>query len=403
MPDFSYSAKTTAGEHTEGVIQATTHQEALRQLTQRSLFPVKVRVQAVNRASFSLRNRVSTEVVADHLTQMSDLLTNGVSLLETLKILSEQALSPQLKMVLAEIHDDVADGQNLDDAFAKHPRIFSTLTVSMIKAGMEGGFLEESLSRVSGFLEKQAALKSKIIGALTYPMVLIGVGVCLMIGMVAFIVPMFEVFFDKLIQSGVGLPTVTRVLIFVSNGLVKYGLLMVLGIAGVIYGIRKFAATSFGREFFDAYKLRIPMAGIVFRESAISRFCRVLGTLLHNGVPILKSLKIAGESVGNVVLQKAIFEAAENVVAGNRLSDPLEKSGFLTPQVLAMLRVAEESNSLDSVLVKISDRMDNKIERTLDSLVRLIEPIILLIVGAMVMGIILGVLLPIFDLTSTID
>ena len=224
-----------------------------------------------------------------------------------------------------------------------------------------------------------------------------------MIALVVFIVPMFEVYFEKLIESGVGLPLITEVLIFVSDALVKYGVFIALGVIGIGFGIRRFTKTARGRQIFDRYKLRLPLAGRVFHETSISRFCRVLGTLLRNGVPILKSLSIAGESVGNVVLQKAINQSAENVVAGNRLSEPLKKSGFVTPQVLAMIRVAEESNTMDEVLVKISDRMDKKIERRLDSMVRLIEPIMLLVIGTIVMGIILGVLLPIFDLTSTID
>ncbi len=404
MPDFSYRAKTNSGAVSEGVIQASTQQEAIRQLTRQSLFPIDVSNKSQAWSNFSLSfRRISSETISDLLTQMSDLLTNGVSLLDSLKILAEQSPDAKLREVLEEIRDDVSEGINLDDALSKHPKVFSSLTVSMVKAGLEGGFLEESLERVSNFLRKETALKNKVVSAMSYPMILAGIGFCFMIALVIVIVPMFEAYFEKLIKSGVGLPLITQILIFVSDTLVRYGLFVAIGAAGIAVGIKKLLDTKTGRRFYDKYKLKIPIAGRIFHESAVSRFCRVLGTLLRNGVQILKSLKIAGHSVGNLTLQDAISQSAENISSGNRLSEPLHESGMVSDQVIAMIRVAEESNTLDDVLVKISDRMDQKIEQRLDSMVRLIEPIMLLTIGAIVMSIIIGVLLPIFDLTSTVD
>lgn len=404
MPDFNYRAKTTSGALAEGVIQAASQQEAIRQLTRQSLFPIDVTDQ--HRKAWKLDmswRRVGSETIADLLTQLSDLLINGVALLDSLTILAEQSPDARIREVLVEIRDNVSEGIGLDEAMSKHPKVFTNLTVSMVKAGLEGGFLEESLERVSNFLRKEAALKNKVISAMSYPMILAGIGFCFMIALVVFIVPMFEAYFDKLVKSGVGLPWITQALIFVSDALVRYGLLVLLVFIGLVVGIRKLLETEVGTRFLDHYKLKIPIAGRIFHESAVSRFCRVLGTLLRNGVQILKSLKIAGHSVGNVMLQDAIERSAENISSGNRLSEPLRDSGLVSTQVIAMIRVAEESNTLDDVLVKISDRMDQKIEQRLDSMVRLIEPIMLLTIGAIVMSIIIGVLLPIFDLTSTVD
>lgn len=404
MPDYSYRAKTNTGALAEGVIEAASQQEAIRQLTRQALFPIDVtsRSEGWGKLSFSIRG-ISSETVSDLLTQLSDLLTNGVSLLDSLKILAEQSPEAKLQEILAGIRDDVSEGINLDDAMAKHPKVFSSLTVSMVRAGLEGGFLEESLERVANFLRKENALRSKVISAMSYPMILAGIGFCFMIALVVVIVPMFEAYFEKLIKSGVGLPLITQVLIFVSDALVRYGLFLLIGVAGMVLLVRKLLDTEIGRRFYDRYKLRIPLAGRIFHETAVSRFCRVLGTLLRNGVQILKSLKIAGQSVGNVMLQEAIEQSADNISSGNRLSEPLRESGMVSNQVIAMIRVAEESNTLDDVLVKISDRMDQKIEQRLDSMVRLIEPIMLLTIGGIVMSIIIGVLLPIFDLTSTVD
>ena len=172
---------------------------------------------------------------------------------------------------------------------------------------------------------------------------------------------------------------------------------------GLVVVGRRFLATERGRQIMDRGKLRIPVAGTILHDTAISRVCRVLGTLLHNGVPILKSLDISSASAGNTLLQRAIKESAENISSGNLLSQPLAASGLISAQVMAMIRVAEETNTLDQVLVKISDRMDQKIERRLDMMVRLIEPIMLLAIGGMVMFIIIGVLLPIIDLNSAMD
>lgn len=305
--------------------------------------------------------------------------------------------------VLVDVRDQVAEGVSLDDAMAKHPKVFSELVISMIRAGLEGAFLEESLEHVAGFLQKQDQLRSKVIGAMTYPIVLMVVGFFVMLVLVLYIVPMFEPFFERLQRSGAGLPWVTVLLLIFSHGLLKYGVFVAAGAVGLIVLIGKAINTAKGRRIYDGLKVKAPLLGPVFHAMSVSRFCRVLGTLLRNGVPILKSLDISSESTGNVHLAETIRQSADNISTGNSLAAPLAASGLVPPQVMAMIRVAEESNSLETVLVKIADRMDEKSERKLDSLVRLIEPLMLVGIGAMVMFIIIGVLLPVFDMNSTLD
>jgi len=388
------------------VISAGSHREALLLLTQQALFPLEVRDQTNTNAPFKfpiqLPRTVKAEAIADTLTQLADLLANGVALLESLQILSEQSADKRMRDVLSEVRDAVENGTNLDDALAAHPEIFSPLTVNMVRAGLEGAFLEESLERISSFLRKQHELRSKVISAMTYPALLALVGSIVAVVLVVLVVPMFESFFDRLERSGVGLPMVTILLLAISHMLTRYGLFVALGIAALVTLVRKFLATERGNCFLDRIKLRIPVAGAIFHDTAVSRFCRVLGTLLKNGVPILKSLEISSASAGNTLLQEAIKSSAQNISSGNLLSQPLAASGLIPAQVIAMIRVAEESNTLDQVLVKISDRMDQKIERRLDMMVRLIEPIMLLAIGGIVMFIIVGVLLPVIDLNSAI-
>ena len=407
MPEFSYRAKTDTGSIAEGVVTAGSHRDALTLLMQRSLFPLEVRDQSKNKSPFAfqfeLHARIKTETIADALTGLSDLLSNGVSLLESLTILSKQSTDKKMGAILGEVRTAVADGTNLDEAMAAHPQVFSNLTTSMVRAGLEGAFLEEALERVASFLRKQDEVRGKVVGAMTYPVILAIVGCIVTVILVTVIVPMFEPFFERLERSGAGLPWITVLLLFVSHALVKYGLLVAGVLGGLIFSIKKMLASEKARRFVDEWKLRIPLVGPIFHDTSVSRFCRVLGTLLHNGVPILRSLDISSSSAGNVLLQEAIRGSAENISSGNLLSQPLAESGLIPPQVMAMIRVAEQSNSLDEVLIKISNRMDQKTERKLEMLVRLIEPLMLLTIGALVAFIIIGVLLPVFDINSAID
>lgn len=406
MPDFAYVAKTIAGERQQGVIEAATRHEALRRLRQKQLFPVSVDdavAQVGGGLALQLPQPIKKEQVADLCTQLADLLNNGVPMLEALSILGEVSVHPRLQAAMGRIHDAVAEGANLDEAMAAEPAVFSELTLSMVRAGQEGAFLEEALHRTSNFLRKQDEMRAKIVGALTYPIILGVVGTLITSLMIVFLVPKFQPFFDRLEASGSGLPLVTVLLLQISHGLMRYGLLLPLPIAAVVIGWRKFVASDRGRLWWDTWKLKVPVLGDIFHDAAISRACRVLGTLLRNGVPLLKSLRISSESTGNRLLQNVMLESADNVTTGDTLAKPLAASGLIPPQVMAMIRIAEESNTLDEVLVKIADRIDQQIERRLEVLVRMIEPLMLVVIGSMVMFVIVGVLLPVFDLNSTVN
>ncbi|QDV64981.1 type II secretion system F family protein [Crateriforma conspicua] len=407
MPNFAYRAKTAGGDNADGTIIAGDAREAMALLRRQALFPIEVIDRSARTGAFEwkldLPKRVKAETIADTLTQLSDLLNGGVTLLESLTILAEQSADETMADVLADVRDRVADGENLDEALAAHPKVFSELVVSMVRAGLEGAFLEESLQHVAGFLQKQDAIRGKVSGAMTYPIVLMVVGGIVTVVLVMYVVPMFEPFFERLQRSGAGLPLATVVLLALSHSLVRFGVLVLIAAAGVVVMLRRAVGTPKGRRVLDRLKLKIPIAGSIFHSMAVSRFCRVLGTLLRNGVPLLKSLDISSTSTGNVLLAETIQKASENISSGNSLAAPLAASGLIPPQVMAMMRVAEESNSLDSVLVKIADRMDEKTERKLDAMVRLIEPLMLLIIGAMVMFIIVAVLLPVFDMNTALD
>lgn len=406
MPDFAYTAKTQQGQRTEGTISATTRIEALQRLRQRSLFPLTVTDSSkttLPMTRWEFKPRVKKDQVADACTQLADLLSNGVPMLEALQILSEASVHTGLKSALKSVHDAMAEGANLDQAMAAQPHVFSELTLSMVRAGLEGAFLEEALQRTATFLRKQDEMRSKILGALTYPLILGFVGTIITGLMIAFLVPKFQPFFDRLEQSGAGLPLVTVILLAMSNIMLKYGFLIPLVLFGIGFGVSKWHKTEYGRMTFDRLILKVPILGSIFHDTAVSRACRILGTMLRNGVPLLKSLRISSESTGNKLLERAMLASAENITSGDTLSKPLAASGLIPPQIMAMIRIAEESNTLDDVLVKISDRIDQRIERRLEVLVRMIEPLMLVLIGGMVMFVIVGVLLPVFDLNSTVN
>jgi len=405
MTDFAYTAKSISGERLSGVVAAATRAEAMQKLRSQSLFPMTVVDQQENRPAwmkFSLPARITKEQTADLCAQLADLLTNGVPMLESLKILASAAENPKLGDACMRIHDAVAQGDSLDVAMSKESGIFSELTLSMVRAGQEGAFLEEALQRTANFLRKQDEMRSKIIGALTYPMILGFVGTTIVAAMIVFLVPKFQPFFDRLEQNGSGLPLITVILLGTSHTMMHYGVFVFLGIAGLMGVLLRWSRTAKGRRLVDQIKLKTPIAGSIFHDAAVSRACRVLGTMLKNGVPLLKSLRISSESTGNLLLAEAMMKSADNVTAGDSLSKPLAASGLIPPQVMAMIRVAEESNTLDEVLVKIADRIDNRIERKLEVMVRMIEPMMLIFIGGMVLFVIVGVLLPVFDLNSSV-
>ena len=405
MTDFAYTAKSTTGEKRSGTIAAASRSEAMQRLRSQALFPMTLIDHKTGKtawASISLPVRVSKEQTADFCGQLADLLSNGVAMLEALKILAEATENSRLKVISMRIHDAVAQGDSLDVAMSKESAMFNELTLSMVRAGQEGAFLEEALQRIAMFLRKQDEMRSKIVGALAYPIILGIVGSIITSLMVVFLVPKFQPFFDRLEQNGTGLPLITIVLLGTSHLMLNYGLFVLLAIVAVGFGLYRAIRTPAGRRIMDKLKLKTPLIGSIFHDAAVSRACRVLGTMLHNGVPLLRSLRISSESTGNMLLAEAMMKSVENVTAGDTLSKPLAASGLIPPQVMAMIRVAEESNTLDEVLIKIADRIDNRIERRLEVLVRMIEPMMLILIGGMVMFVIVGVLLPVFDLNSSV-
>lgn len=404
MPDFTYEALGKTGAKSTGTLTANSEREAALILDGRGLFPLKIglaRTQASGAGGF-LGGRVSGRQTATFYSQLADLLHSGVPLLRSLELLERQSTNKTLQAVLRDVRVRVADGTGLAQAMNHHPKVFSELAIGMVRAGQEGGFLEDVLKRVATFVEHQEDLKSKVIGALAYPVFLAGAGFLVVAVLMLFFVPKFKPIFAKLEEKG-DMPVLTSFLMGFSGFMLSWaGAVTVCVIIGAFVGFVMWTRGP-GRVWADRVKIRLPLFGKVFLGLALSRFCRILGTMLHNGIPILKALNIAKDSTGNKVLGAAIEKSAENVTAGQKLADPLRKSGYFPTDVVEMITIAEEANALETVLVQIADSLDKRTARNLDLMVKLLEPMMLMVMAVVVGTIAVGLLMPIFKISSTLN
>lgn len=400
MPDFRYQARELSGKQVSGVLTATSEKDALSLLAVRSLFPMSVALteQSKQQAAAGSR-RVATRYLTVFYNQLADLLKSGVPLLRSLQLLEDQTSNPVLRSVVQDIREQVADGTRLNDAMRRHPKTFNFLSVSMVKAGEEGGFLEEVLSRIAVFNEHQEELRGRVTGAMVYPMFLMTVGLGIVTVMMIFFVPEFASMFDRMQDQGT-LPWATTTLLAISDLIQQRGLLLVVALAAVIFGIIYYIGTPEGGRNLDRLKLRLPGLGGILQSLAVARFCRMLGTLLKNGVPILQSLRIAKDASGNVILSEAIGNAADNVSSGQSLAVPLRASGQFSRDLIEMIAVGEEANNLENVLINVADNLEKRTSRRIDMVVRLLEPMLLLVMAAVVTFVIAALLLPVLNMSS---
>ena len=396
MPDFTYIARDMAGQRVEGVLAAATEREAAAALSAKQLFPTQLKA-AAGQAPRSGGLKVRPQAMSQFYVQLAALLRSGVPMLRSLEVLGRQSTNAALKQIVDDLHARVTEGDSLAEAMARHPRAFNDLSRSIIRAGGEGGFLEEALDRVAKFTEQQAELKSRVMGALAYPIFLAVFGVTIVTVLVTFFVPKFETLFARL-RAQNELPAVTDWLLAASAAVHQYGLLIALAIAGLVVVVRQRLMTDEGRWQLDRWRLKLPQAGAIYRNLAVSRFCRVLGTLLAGGVPIVRSLKISAGSTGNRVLAAAVNEAADNITAGQSLAAPLAASGHFPPNVIEMIAVAEQSNTLETVLASVADTLEKETWRRLDLFVRLLEPVMLLFLAGAVLVIVVALMLPMLKL-----
>jgi general secretion pathway protein F/type IV pilus assembly protein PilC len=399
LPEFSYVARDLRGQKTTGTITANSQQDALVQLDSANLLPIQI---AVSKSVGNLSNKkVSGKLMANFYNQLAALLRSGVPLLRSIAVLAAQTKKPVLKAVLEDVRSRVEEGEPLPSAMARYPRVFSDMAVNMVRAGNEGGFLEDALERVAFFTEQQEDIKGRAVGALAYPIFLACVGFGVVAVLIIFFVPKFEPLFTSL-RANNQLPMATDLLLNVSSLLQSYWWLLVGGLVFAFLGLTQFLQAESGKYWLDLMKIKIPLFGSIFLNLSVARFCRVLGTLLGNGVPILKSLEISSRAAGNRILAESILKASENITAGAKLATPLAASGHFPSEVVEMITVAEESNSLEKVMIQISDSLERTTFRRMDILVRMLEPVMLLLMASVVFFIVLALMVPLLNSSNAI-
>jgi general secretion pathway protein F/type IV pilus assembly protein PilC len=397
MATFTYKAKSSNGQTVSGVLTAESRQAALRTLDDRSLFPIEVQEggKADRPTITGRRKRLKLKTLTTFYSQLSDLLRAGVPVLRSIDVLARTASNPLLAEILKEIYTDVSGGQTLADSMVKHPNVFNDLAVAMVRAGEQGGFLEDVLARIAVFTERQDELRNKLIGSMIYPCVLMGAGVTVVTLLMVFVVPKIRGFLERADK-----PWVTTALFALSDFMQTNGL-YVLGVAVILAIVTMpLLRSEQGRLAMDRFKLKAPIVGPVVLMVAVCRFCRILGTMLHNGVPILQALKISKDSAGNRILSDEINRAADNVQRGEPLAGPLGSSGLFPADIVDMIAVAEESNNLENVLVQIADSNEARTARQIDLAVRLLEPLMLLVMAVVVLIIAVALLVPILRMSS---
>ncbi len=397
MPTFTYKAVDTHGKQNEGTLVAETQQAAMKLLTDRALFPVEISEGGeARRGSFiGGARKVKLRLVAAFYGQLADLLKAGVPMLRALDVLARQSSSAIMGEVVREVREDVAGGMSLADALTKHPRAFHELHIAMVRAGERGGFLEDVLARIAGFIERQDELRNKLMGSMIYPALLVFVGGGLIIVLMTIIVPKLRPFIER------AKPNVLTVVVFsVSDVLQNYGIVLLMIVSIISIAAVAYFRTAIGRRRFDLLKLRTPVLGKTLVMISLCRFCRILGTMLASGVPILQALKISRDSTGNEVLAEEVDKASENVQKGGQMSEPFGQCPLFPLDIVDMIAVAEESNNLEGVLVQIADTNEARTARMIDLGVRLVEPLLLTAIAGVVAVVAVALLVPILTMSA---
>lgn len=396
MPTFRYTAISVAGNRVQGDLAAATEQAVLAELESRRLTPVRVE-QAAERPA--LTRGVSLRKLGQSYTQLGDLLKAGVPMLRALRLLARKKSAPRLATVFEEIAQHVADGGELSVAMSGRPDVIPRVHAAMVRAGEQGGFLEQVFLRLGQLVTRQANLRGKVLGSLIYPIFLVVVGLAILAAVFVFFVPGFE---KELASRLTELPLLTEIVLGISHVLNRHGLLLV-GAMGGGAGAAWWAWTRPDvRQWVSTRLTYAPGLGTVVRAVAAARFCRMLGTMEANGVPLIQAMQISREAAGNAPMERAIEQATEAVRAGESLAEPLGRSGLFDEDVIEIIAVGEQAGNVAEVLLGIAETLEDRIERLLEKAVRLIEPVTLLLIAGGVGLVAASLIMPMMQLGSAV-
>jgi len=402
METYQYEATTRDGNIVNGTIEGVNERSAIDRIQDMGYFPIKVyksvaRENVIARLLSSSQGRITEKDIMSFTYQVGVLLEAGFTLDRSLSILSDLTEKKKLKELLKDMLSQIRSGKSFSDALSKYPSIFPMFYVNMIRAGEAGGFIEDSITRMATYLENTHGLKSDVRSALIYPAFLCLVGGAAVIMLLTFVVPQFtEIFTDM----GETLPLPTVMLLSVSHILITYWWALLLIVIGAGVAVRRFIGTERGRRKWDDIKFKIPVFGNLFKESAVSRFSRTLGTLLASGVPLLNAFQIVKGTIGSEKIAEIISTVRESARKGRGISEPLRNSDIFPPIAVHMITVGEETGRLDEMLIKIADRFDIEVRTSVKRMLALMEPALILIMGLVIGFIVISMLLAIFSVND---
>lgn len=403
MPVFSYTFRDAMGGTQKGTADAESEEILRKRFEEQGLTITELTMIKAKSPKNKQYGKVKLTDLSVFCRQFSTMVDAGVSLVRCLDVLSLQTQNTKLKRILGDIGERVEGGESLSRAMQRHPKTFSNLFIGLIKAGEVGGVLEESLQRLSSFLESDVALRRKVKSAMTYPTLVAIMSVGIVTFLVSWFVPQWAAILTDLGLKADDLPAPTKFLIDVSNVIKYYWWMVLISLVVLIFAHRLFVSTRFGRRVADRIKLKIPVFGKLHHKICMARFSRTMGTLLTSGVPILQAMETVAGTVGNSIMADALLEARARIREGDRIGDPLEASRLFPPMVVHMIGVGEESGSLDFMLQKIADFYESEVEATLASLTAAIEPIMIVSLGFVVGFIVVAMFLPLVDVISKLS
>ena len=411
MAAFAYTALDRQGKRVTGTVPAESRADAMDFVMGKGLSPVSLSEMSNGAAAatksagrgFSLSNptKVPQREVESFTRELANLLAAGLSLSRALALLKREAHHPAAKATWTQIHDDVVGGEALADSLAKAPKTFSTVYVAMVRAGEAGGFLPLVLGQIADFRQREQELKGKVKTAMIYPIALACVASCVLVFLLTFFIPKFSGIFE---QFGSKLPYLTQIVVAISSWLIHYGVFLAIGIAIGVWAMRKWLETDAGRRAWERAILATPALGTVIARFSLVRFCRMLGTLVGAGVPLIASLRVAREAIGNQSMSDVVNNSIEQVQRGIALSKSLAgNERFFPASVIEMISVSEETGRLDKELVRLAASYEVDLDRNLKTLVALAEPLLLVVMAAVIGTVVVSMLLPVFTLQDMIN
>ena len=399
MPSYAWKGRNRAGLVKEGVLAADSKEVALASLRRQNIVVTGIRERGKEISLTKVGRKVPPKTLAVFTRQFSVMIDAGLPLVQCIEILANQQEHKNFQKILLQVRQDVEAGSTLADAMRRHPKAFDALYVNMVAAGEAGGILDTILQRLSVYIEKAVKLRSQVRSALIYPIAVIVIAAVVVAIILLKVIPTFAALFTSL---GAELPLPTRVVIAMSNFLARYFIFFIIFIAAFVYGIRRYYATYGGRRVIDGFLLKLPILGTILRKVAVARFCRTLATLTSSGVPILESLDITARTDGNAIVEDAIYETRKSVEGGKTIVEPLRATNIFPNMVVQMVGVGEQTGALDAMLNKIADFYEDEVDTAVAGLVKLLEPVMIFVLGVIIGGIVIAMYLPMFTLINKI-